>query len=133
MGDFYGNFPDTSGAGKPPTAFTPFRSDLAPNPNPSAALFSQLMSTGAEPSLPANASSSGPLSWQVAPPLQPDVAPEADNRPTRFLVGRSYDSSQGSPFTVRPAPSQASIDGSLSIDDAYREYLKRLNANQSQA
>lgn len=53
----------------------------------------------------------------------------ADASPTRFLVGRVYDPSQGSPFTAQPAPSPAVPDGSLSINDAYLEYLKRLNAN----
>jgi len=52
-----------------------------------------------------------------------------DASPTRFLVGRVYDPSLGSPFTAQPAPSPAASDGSLSINDAYLEYLKRLNAN----
>jgi hypothetical protein len=45
-------------------------------------------------------------------------------------LGRfTYDPSQGSPFTAQPAPSPAAPDGSLSINDAYLEYLRRLNAD----
>jgi len=66
---------------------------------------------------------------QGSPPLQPDATQGVtDNGPTRFLVGRTYDPSQGSPFAARPAPPQPSPDGSLSLNDAYLEYLKRLNA-----
>ena len=68
-------------------------------------------------------------SSEASPPLQPDEASDvADGSPTRFLVGRTYDPSQGSPFAARSAPSQASPDGSLSLNDAYLEYLRRLNA-----
>ncbi|WP_298254706.1 hypothetical protein [Bradyrhizobium sp.] len=65
----------------------------------------------------------------ASPPLQPDAPQDAaDNGPTRFLARRTYDRSQGSPFQAQPAPAPASPDGSLSINDAYLEYLKRLNA-----
>jgi hypothetical protein len=135
MGDFYGNFPDTSGAGKSPAAFTPSRSDVAPDTNSSVSFFSQLMSrgqlAGAGPSLPANASS-GPLAGRAAAPLQPaNTSEPADGRPERFLGKRTYDPSQGPPFPARPAPSPAPPDGSLSLNDAYLEYLRRLNAYQS--
>ncbi|WP_298254702.1 hypothetical protein [Bradyrhizobium sp.] len=63
--------------------------------------------------------------------MQPDAPQDAaDNGPTRFLARRTYDPSQGSPFQPQPAPAPApaSPDGSLSINDAYLEYLKRLNA-----
>jgi hypothetical protein len=76
--------------------------------------------------------SSGWLTYdptQGSPPLQPDATRVvADNGPTRFLVGRTYDPSKDSPFAARPAPPQPSPDGSLSLDDAYLEYLKRLNS-----
>jgi hypothetical protein len=45
MGDFYGNFPDTSGTGKSQAAFTPSRSSLAAvglDANAPMSLFSQL-------------------------------------------------------------------------------------------
>jgi hypothetical protein len=69
-----------------------------------------------------------PISWSQAPQPQPDPAQDAaDNGPTRFLVGRTSDPLQGSSFVPRPAPSQPSPDGLLSLNDAYLEYLKRLN------
>jgi hypothetical protein len=84
-------------------------------------LSSQLMSTGPNSLFAAGDAPS--------PPLQADAIQDpAVNGPTRFLVGRNYDFSQGSPFAARPAPSQPSPDGSLSLNDAYLEYLKRLNA-----
>jgi hypothetical protein len=97
--------------------------DLPPSPDANApvSLFTRLLSAGPD-ALPAadNAAS---------PPLQPDATQDvADNSPTRFLVGRSYDPTQGPLFKVQPAPSQSSPDGSLSLNDAYLEYLKRLNA-----
>jgi hypothetical protein len=65
----------------------------------------------------------------ASPPLQPDATQDlTENSPTRFLVGRTDDPSQGSPFNAPPALSPASPDGSLSVNDAYLEYLKRLNA-----
>lgn len=101
--------------GVTPTGFVAADASNAPR-----SLFSQLLSA-----VPQFSASDATL-----PPLQPDAAPDAaDNVPTRFLVGRPYDPSQGSPFAVRPAPSQASPDGSLSLNDAYLEYLKRLNAD----
>ena len=83
-------------------------------------LFSQLMSAGPDPVLVADSA--------VSPPLQPDEEYKANVDPTRFLVGRRYDPSQRPPFAARPAPPQPSPDGSLSLNDAYLEYLKRLNA-----
>jgi hypothetical protein len=92
-----------------------------PGLNTPASLFSQLMSTGPNSLFAAGDAAS--------PPLQPDGAQDvADNGPTRFLVARRYDPSQGSPFAARPTPSQPSPDGSLSLNGAYLEYLKRLNA-----
>ena len=77
----------------------------------------------------AAASSQASNAPQASSPLQPDATQDAaDNGPTRFLVGRVYDPSQGSPSPARPAPSQAPPDGSLSLNDAYLEYLRRLNA-----
>lgn len=83
--------------------------------------FSRLLSAGPDSPLAADD--------KASPPLQPDATQGvADNGPTRFLVRRTVDPPQGSPFATRPAPSQPSPDGSLSLDDAYLEYLKRLNA-----
>jgi hypothetical protein len=66
----------------------------------------------------------------ASPPLQSGATQNgADNGPTRFLVRRTYDPSQASPFAVQPTSSPPSSDGSLSLNDAYLEYLKRLNAN----
>jgi len=65
----------------------------------------------------------------VSPPLQPDQTSAPNEKPTRSLGRFTYDPSQDSPFTAKPAPSPAAPDGSLSINDAYLEYLKRLNAN----
>lgn len=111
-----------------PTAFASRGGSNAP-----ASLFSYLMSAGnsagidpissAKPPLP------GPPAFQAAPPLQPDATPDsADGSPTRFLIGRTYDPSQGSPFKLQPVLAPASPDGSLSLDDAYLEYLRRLSA-----
>ncbi len=83
-------------------------------------LFSQLMSAVPDPVLVADRA--------VSPPLPPDEENKANVNPTRFLVGRRYDPSQRPPFAARPAPPQPSPDGSLSLNDAYLEYLKRLNA-----
>jgi hypothetical protein len=70
-----------------------------------------------------------PISWQQAPPMQPAQAPESnDNGPARFLVGRTYDPSQGSAFQAQPALAPGLPDDSLSLNDAYLEYLRRLNA-----
>jgi len=96
-------------------------------------LFSYLMSTGnfngVDPTSPANAAPSEPPDFQTASPLQPSATRDAaDNGPSRFLVGRTYDPSQGSSFKAKPTPAFASPDGSLSLNDAYLEYLKRLNA-----
>jgi hypothetical protein len=69
-----------------------------------------------------------------APPLRSDeVHGIADNGPTRFLAGRTYDPSQGAPSKAQPAPAVASPYGSLSLNDAYLEYLRRLCAGQRQA
>lgn len=94
----------------------------SPDTNAPASLFSRLMSAGPGSLLAADGAAS--------PPLQPDATPDAtDNGPTPFLVGRPYDPSQGSPFKAQAAPAAASADGSLSLNDAYLEYLRRLNAN----
>lgn len=66
---------------------------------------------------------------QVAPPLQPGTTPTTDGNLDRYLGRFTYDPSQGSPVPARPVPSQPSPDGSLSLNDAYLEYLRRLNAN----
>jgi hypothetical protein len=96
-------------------------------------LFSYLMSTGnfngAVPTSPANAAPSGPPSFQTASALRPSTTRDAsDTGQPRFLLGRTYDPSQGSPLAAPPVSSQPSPDGSLSLNDAYLEYLKRLNA-----
>jgi hypothetical protein len=114
--------------GVSPTAFA--TGDTSNTPQ---SLFSYLMSTGdfagVGPNSPASAVPSSPQAWQVSPPLQPDATQDAaDNGPTRFLVARRYDPSQGPPSSARSAPSQPSPDGSLSLNDAYLEYLRRLNA-----
>jgi hypothetical protein len=83
---------------------------------------------GIDPTSSANPPPSGPLALQDAPPLQPDATPAStDSGPTRFLMGRAYDPSQGSPF-LQPSHAPASPDGSLSLNDAYLEFLRRLNA-----
>jgi hypothetical protein len=87
--------------------------------NAPASLFSRLLSAGPNSPLAAD---------MTSPPLQPDQASNvADNGPTRFLARRTYDPSQGSPFTTLPL--QPSPDGSLSLNGAYLEYLRRLNAS----
>lgn len=126
MGDFYGNFPPTPDATiAKPAAQNTFRSSLTsafPDPNAPVSLFTRLLSAGPDARLAADETAS--------PPLQPDATPDAtDNRPMRFLVGRTYDPSQGSPFKAQPAPAPPSPDGSLSLNDAYLEYLRRLNTN----
>ncbi len=90
-------------------------------PNAPASLFSRLMSAGPDAFLAADDTASPPSQARATQNV-------ADNRPMRFLVGRTYDPSQGSPFKAQPAPAPASPDGSLSLGDAYLEYLKRLNA-----
>ena len=64
--------------------------------------------------------------------IDPDEAPPSAsppwNRPVRYLA--RLNPSQGSPAPAQPAPSPASPDGLLSLNDAYLEYLKRLNAGQ---
>jgi hypothetical protein len=90
-------------------------------------------STQASPT-PAAASSQASNAPQASSPLQPDETQDvADNGPTRFLGRRTYSLSDPSPFPQRAslAAAQASPDGSLSLNDAYLEYLKRLNGGQS--
>jgi hypothetical protein len=106
-------------------------------PASSAPTFSKLMNSGPDSpfanddapqaaTFPGQNAFGNPL--QASPPLQLDLMPQTDDSPTRFLVGRAYDPSQGSPFKMQMAPAPASPDGSLSLNDAYLEYLKRLNA-----
>ncbi len=117
--------------GVPPTAFVTSNTSNTPQ-----SLFSYLMSTGNFAGLDhaASAVPSSPRAWQTSPPLQADTTQNpVDNGPTRLLVGRVYDSSNGSPFPAWRVPAQESPDGSLSLNDAYLEYLKRLNGNQSLA
>jgi hypothetical protein len=110
--------------GVSPTAFA-----AGGDSNTPASLFSQLMSAGQSAGLnPTSSGNTEQPAWPAAPPLQPDAT---DNGPTRLLVGRVYDPSQGAPFAARSALSHPSPDGSFSLNDAYLEYLKRLNANQS--
>jgi len=56
--------------------------------------------------------------------------PEPNDGPERILGRFTYDPSQGRPVRP-PAPPQPSPDGSLSLNDAYLEYLRRLNAQSS--
>lgn len=99
----------------PPSGLT----SASPDPNASASLFSRLLSLGPDALFGADDTAS--------PPLQPDATQNlADTGPTRFLVGRTYDPSQGSPFAAPPVWSQPSPGGSLSLNDAYLEYLSRL-------
>jgi hypothetical protein len=72
---------------------------------------------------------SGFPSWSNSGTATDTGDPETTNRPERSLGRFTYDPSQGSPFVKPPLASQPSADGSLSINDAYLEYLKRLNAN----
>jgi hypothetical protein len=89
------------------------------------------------------------LSWPSQPPdwpqaLQPPIsdpqvsqAPQSDggaptdDLPLRRLGRRTYSLSDTSAFDRTPvaAVTQPSPDGSLSLTDAYLEYLRRLNAN----
>jgi hypothetical protein len=56
------------------------------------------------------------------------------DKPVRYLGWRTYNPSQGSPFgPPASAASPAPPEGPLSINDAYLEYRRRLDANQSQA
>lgn len=87
-----------------------------------------------------SAGQSGSLLWraasmnptQAAPLLQPDAMPDAvDEPPVRRLSRSTYSLSEGSAFdTTSPSPA---VQGSLSLNDAYLEYLKRSHANQAQA
>jgi hypothetical protein len=65
----------------------------------------------------------------ASPPLQPDLTTQPVDRPERYLASFTYDPSQGSLFKAQPAPAPASPDGSLSLNHAYLEYLRRLNVN----
>jgi len=71
-----------------------------------------------------------PDASQESPPLQSDEAASTDDQPQRFLVRRTYSLSDPSPYPQRPpvAAAPASPDGSLSLNDAYLEYLRRLSA-----
>jgi hypothetical protein len=54
-----------------------------------------------------------------------------DEPPVRRLSRSTYSLSEGSAFdTTSPSPA---VQGSLSLNDAYLEYLKRSHANQAQA
>jgi hypothetical protein len=151
-GNFFGNFPRTSGAAAAPTASNTYRSGLAPawpDFDAPAQGFSQLMSTGPFAGnnlfLPAaGASRSGPPPWQTpsgnptqaAPPLQPDTTPDAVDEPPVRRLGRStYSLSQGSAFdnTAVQSPAAPAPQGPLTLNEAYLEYRKRLDASQPQA
>jgi hypothetical protein len=90
----------------------------SPDVNAPASLFSRLMSAGPASLLTSDGAAS---------PLQPDLATQPVDRPERYLASFTYPS-QGSPFKAQPAPALASPDGTLSLTDAYLEYLRRLNA-----
>jgi hypothetical protein len=125
--------PQGGGSAAAPDGVSPTTFATSDTSNTPQSLFSYLMSAGNFAGLDPTASTV-PSSWQASQPLQPDVTQDAaDNGPTRFLAGRVYDLSQGSPFKAQPAPAPASPDGTLSLNDAYLEYLKRLNANPSLA
>jgi murein DD-endopeptidase MepM/ murein hydrolase activator NlpD len=86
---------------------------LAQAPSPSALALAS-SDVNAPASLFTRLLSAGPDALRAAddmpsPPLQPDATPDAaDDGPTRFLVGRTYDPSRGSPLAAPPAPSQSS-------------------------
>jgi hypothetical protein len=94
----------------------------SPDVNAPTSRFSRLMNAGPAASL---LTSDGAAS----PPLQPDLTTQPVDRPERYLASLTYDPSQGSPFKAQAAPAPASPDGMLSLNDAYLEYLRRLNAN----
>ena len=152
-GNFFGYFPRTSGVAAAPTASNTYRSSLAPawpDFDAPAQGFSQLMSTGPFAGnnlfLPAaGASRSGPPPWQTpsgnptqaAPPLQPDTTPDAvDELPVRRLGRSTYSLSQGPAFddaAVQSPAAPAAPQGPLTLNEAYLEYRKRLDASQLSA
>jgi hypothetical protein len=58
-------------------------------------------------------------------------APATDVRPQRSLGRFTSDPSEDSRFVAPLALRQVPCDGSLSLNDAYLEYLRRLNASPS--
>src|SRR5579871_6646525 len=77
------------------------------------------------------ASAQSPDASQASPLTQADATQNASDPPQRILGRRTYNPSDPSPFDRRSsAPAApASPDGSLTLNEAYLEYLKRLNAN----
>jgi hypothetical protein len=97
---------------------------MSPDSNTPVSLFTRSLSAGPDVSLAAGD--------MASPPLQPDARQdETGNSQARFLVRRTYDPSQGSPYAAQPALSSPSPDRSLSLNDAYLEHLKRLNVASS--
>jgi hypothetical protein len=150
MGNFFGNFPRTSGATAAPVASDTYRSGLATaraDFGAPAAGFSQLMSAGPfagnSPFFPAaGVARSAAPPWQTpsgnptqaAPPLQPNATPDAiDEPPVRRLGRRTYSLSQGSAFDDTAMQSPAAPQGPLTLNEAYLEYRRRLDASQSPA
>jgi hypothetical protein len=106
-------------AGKPPTPFNDYGYPAQPQPTAGQIGDGHGIS-------PFSAGLAGINPDAPAPPTWP---PQSSG-PIRYLTSRVVRASDsGVPAAVLPAPSQ----GPLSINDAYLEYRRRLDANQSQA